>query len=50
MSAVGTALVQAIRSVRREWHEAPWFVLLVIGIAAVIALIFLTDLNRVLFG
>ena len=34
---MGAVLMYALRSVRREWQEAPWFVLLIIGIAAVVA-------------
>lgn len=34
---MGTVISKSLRSVRREWHEAPWFVLFIIAIAALIA-------------
>jgi len=30
---------RAIDSLRHEWHEAPWFVLLMIGVSALLATI-----------
>ena len=33
---MGSRLGDTLRSLRREWHEAPWFVLLVIVVAALV--------------